>query len=217
MTHLVLSKPDRDVLFTLIHFKEPASNNDLSELAAGIKIEGEQRKRLESHGLISSTNETKPRLKFFYELTELGWAWVEEELAAEAPAKADRTSRVNYPLHNKFASFIQRSGTPLSALFVEEPIETPGDESAEDISDAIVSAYRDNAAHEGDWVPLAELRSALGRYSRAEVDAALESQFREGAIRLIAEVNRKTLTQADRAAAVHAGGEDKHLIRVEQT
>lgn len=217
MTHLVLGKPDRDVLFTLIHFKEPATNNDLGTVAPGVEVEKKQRERLADLGLISFTKVTSPRLQYSYELTDPGWAWVEEELAAAAPAKADRTSRVDYPLHNKLARFLQQNGLTLSALFLEVPTESDEseDEPAEDLAGAIASAYRDNAVNEGDWVPLTLLRIALKNHPRQAVDDALESLFREGRIGLIAEVNRKAMTAEDRDAAVHAGGEDKHLIRAE--
>ena len=65
-----------------------------------------------------------------------------------------------------------------------------------------------------DWVPLTALRAELdGILTREEADAGLVHLFRTGKFGLIAEVNRKSLTPEDRDAAVHAGGEDKHLIR----
>jgi hypothetical protein len=216
MTHLVLGKPDRDVLFTLIHFKEPATNSDLDAIAPKVEVEKAQRERLSEFGLISFTKVTRPRIQYRYELTDAGWAWVEEELAAAPPANADRTSRVDYPLHNRLAAFLQRNGLTLSALFVDGPSDLGDSEEApaEDLAEAIASAYRANAVNKGDWVPLALLRIALKEHPRQALDEALESLFREGRIRLIAEVNRKALTAEDRDAAVHAGGEDKHLIRV---
>jgi hypothetical protein len=65
-----------------------------------------------------------------------------------------------------------------------------------------------------DWVPLTRLRAELeGTLTRGEVDAAIRHLFLNGQFQLIAEVNRKALTPADREAAIYAGGEDKHLIR----
>jgi hypothetical protein len=87
----------------------------------------------------------------------------------------------------------------------------------EDATENIKAAYglHDNLSQPGvDWIPLAKIRAELeGINTREEQDAALTHLFLTGKFRLIAEVNRKALTQEDRDAAVHAGGEDKHLIR----
>jgi hypothetical protein len=83
-----------------------------------------------------------------------------------------------------------------------------------EVAETVKAAYYLVNAGPQDWVPLTALRAELdGVLTREEADAGLIHLFREGKFRLIAEVNRKALTPEDRAAAVHAGGEDKHLIR----
>jgi len=63
------------------------------------------------------------------------------------------------------------------------------------------------------WVGLAELRNQLSGLTRERQDQALMGLLRQGLIRLIPEENQKTITPADRAAAiVLKDGEPKHLI-----
>lgn len=72
-------------------------------------------------------------------------------------------------------------------------------------------AYNAYATETG-WAPLAPIRDSVD-IVREQIDEILTRLFLTGEIRLIAEVNRKALTAEDRDAAIHAGGEDKHLIR----
>lgn len=70
----------------------------------------------------------------------------------------------------------------------------------------------DAYATETGWAPLAPVRDSVD-IVREQIDEILTNLFLAGEIGLIAEVNRKALTQEDRDAAVYAGGEDKHLVR----
>jgi len=63
-------------------------------------------------------------------------------------------------------------------------------------------------------VRLSDLRNALGADSRSDVDKALVDLANSRRVVLLPEENQKTLTQANRAAALRYGGEDQHLIRV---
>lgn len=62
------------------------------------------------------------------------------------------------------------------------------------------------------WVSLTTVRQHLTRWTREEQDAALRLIERLADINLVPESNQKILTQADRAAAVEIGDQDKHLI-----
>jgi hypothetical protein len=70
-------------------------------------------------------------------------------------------------------------------------------------------------ARPGAWVSLTRLRDALSLLSRQEVDDALLRLDLQPATYLIPEANQKTLSAADREAAIHIGGEDKHLLSIE--
>jgi hypothetical protein len=68
----------------------------------------------------------------------------------------------------------------------------------------------------GSWVSIEAVRAKLGGLPRADVDRALDRMIASPDVRLQAELNQKTLTDAQRAAAVDIGGEDRHIIRIFQ-
>jgi hypothetical protein len=78
---------------------------------------------------------------------------------------------------------------------------------------SILAAYRGLALEPDGWVSLTRLRDRMAHVPRADLDDALTALFRDEWIQLIAEVNQKTLTDADRAAALHIVGDDKHLFK----
>ncbi len=88
------------------------------------------------------------------------------------------------------------------------------------IIEAIRADYAANRAHDGQWMPLSWIREGMNtsRFLRADVDAALrelargDSPYRD--IVLEEQVNQKTLTCADRDAAIRVGGRDLTEIRI---
>lgn len=87
-----------------------------------------------------------------------------------------------------------------------------------DIKAAIRSAYNSLASDRtSGWVSLTRLRQNLpAQYDRAEVDQALKEMSRSQEAVLSPDSNQKTLTATDRSAALHMGGEEKHLISIEK-
>jgi hypothetical protein len=76
---------------------------------------------------------------------------------------------------------------------------------------------RAEAGYTGDWLPLHALRARIASYedvtwTRKDVDAALAHLLATHQARLTPESNRKTLTDADHAAAIWLGGQWHHLI-----
>lgn len=78
------------------------------------------------------------------------------------------------------------------------------------------AAYHGLAASPGEWVSLTRLRAELAARGipRAEQDDAIRELARTNDVNLVPENNQKTLTDADRAASIRFGGQDKHLIAV---
>lgn len=84
------------------------------------------------------------------------------------------------------------------------------------VEDAIHHAVAHLAPEPGGYVRLADLRRHIGsHHSRSEVDNSLRMLNRKPGIVLTPESNQKILTAADRAAAVHFGGEDRHYISIQ--
>lgn len=79
----------------------------------------------------------------------------------------------------------------------------------------VSQAFTELAGRPGGWVSLARLRAHLGNPDKAEFDEVLRELSLRSNVYLIPEANSKVLTPEDRAAAVHLGGEDKHLISFE--
>jgi hypothetical protein len=64
-------------------------------------------------------------------------------------------------------------------------------------------------------VGLADLREKLFGVPREAVDAELERMASSQGVHIQAESNQKALTEADRAAAVRFGGDERHLLMIE--
>lgn len=89
-----------------------------------------------------------------------------------------------------------------------QPSSTPGYAEQQ-----VIDAYNEVKSPNG-WAKLANIREGLSGLSREAQDRAITNLADRKNIVLIPEENQKTLTQADRAAAVRYGGEPNHLIRI---
>ncbi len=81
------------------------------------------------------------------------------------------------------------------------------------LEQTIVDTLHQLAAESGAWVSLTRLRNALPTtYTRDAVDTALRNLDRKRAVDIAPESNMRMMTDADRAAALWIGGQDRHLI-----
>lgn len=205
MSNPELGVPERAALLALMTFVSEVSNRDLRG-RYGFTIDGKVRRRLEDLKLITSRRAAGvPGRPFVLELTEAGWRWGREELGAAAPDGAPRAYRLAYGLMNVLDRYIERSGGTMADVF------------AVDVEERIRDAYAGLADAPGAWVRLSRVRERLADLSRDEVDAALRRLDRRPGVLLDPEVNRKTLSDADRAAAVTIGGDDKHVLAIERS
>jgi hypothetical protein len=210
-----LSIPERAALLALMTFVKEASNPDL-RARYGFTIEKEVRQRLQDElGYITATK-TGPNRSFMHELTDEGWRRCREELAEAAPKGAEKGYRVLYGVLRCLDIYLTKSGQKMSDVFllpdahsVTTPLEVP------DVEKRIRATYEDLAARPGAWVSLARLRAVVYELPRHEVDEALLRLDIQPHVYLIAEANQKILTDADRAAAIRIGGENKHLLSIE--
>ncbi|MFI6073814.1 hypothetical protein ACIA5C_19795 [Actinoplanes sp. NPDC051343] len=90
---------------------------------------------------------------------------------------------------------------------VAKPPATPGDR--------IRDVYTDLAGSEGRWIDLTEVRARLDGLPREEVDAALRDLIRDDRVRLEPEPFGHRIGPAEREAAIHIGGEDRHKLWIE--
>lgn len=82
------------------------------------------------------------------------------------------------------------------------------------IEQRIRTAYKELVAQPAGWVALRRLREHLNDIPRDELDKTLYNMDLTPGVFLEPEVNQKTLTDADWAAAIRIGGEEKHLLSI---
>ena len=104
---------------------------------------------------------------------------------------------------------LQRAGVPVA-------YDDAGP-AAPDLRDRIRAAFGALLADSGPWEPhgfvsIRRLRERLPRIPRRDLDAALVRMYEDQEVNLIPQSNQAKLTEADRAAAVRCGGQDKHLF-----
>lgn len=204
-----LTLPERSALLALMTQIREVSNPELAD-ALGVVVDKKVRERLVALGYIRVWQTGRYRA-WMHELTDEGWRRCGDELGSPAPERAPKPTRLQYALTRRFAAFMARSDLRVADIFALD------DESAApavDTTDRIRAAYAELAVEPGAWVSLTRLRHAVADIPRTELDAALLRLVLEPEVRLNPEFNQKTLTAADRAAALRTGGEDVHLMSI---
>ena len=201
-----LSVRERTVLFALLGEARKVSNPELKKLI-GFPLTGEERRRLNDGKLVESEKEGR---SFVHELSEKGWRWCADALAAGAPDGAGSLERGHYLVLGAFARYMDASGLILADVF--SPARA-GD--ATDVAARVTDGYQALAPATGAFVKLRELRLRLADVTRADLDSALTALFTAQRINLIPESHQQALSTADRESAIRVGGEYKHLISIE--
>lgn len=117
-----------------------------------------------------------------------------------------------YAILSGVSRYLEYSGQSLADVFQQRSTDArpkPGD-----IDEIITSAYLSLAGEPGEFVQIRELRARLGDVSRDELDSALERLYRAQQVNLIPQSNQRTLSEADREAALRIGDESKHIISI---
>ncbi|WP_055749529.1 hypothetical protein [Frankia sp. AvcI1] len=217
-----LGTPEKSRLLALMALGGAASNAELRERGA-LPLEGEPRRRVNELGLVTSVK--KGRL-LHHELTEAGWRWCDEELSAAAPARTQPLGRAFYLVLPVIRRFLDRADLSLADFVSLEAIPQfgPTGEAAAieggsvpavaDLETRIRDAYWLLAATPGDWVQLTAVRGRLSGLSRGAVDATLQTMERSPDVHIVPEADQRSLTEADRDAAIRIGGKYKHLLSI---
>src|SRR5262245_1195111 len=198
-----LGIPPKARLFALMAAGGEASNTELG----GIRVTKQTREDLNKAGLITSETKTTPHV---HSLTGNGWDWCARELAeGEVPDRPGSLGRSLYLVFRGFDRHLQRQGLqPRDVFRPGAPVV-----SANGLESHIRDAYQKLAREPREFVRLADLRAEL----REEVDALLKKMSRDRRVYLEPDENRKMLTDADHTAAIRIGGEDNHLIAIEES
>jgi len=216
MTNVSLGLPERSALLALMTFVDKASNPDI-DTRYHFKIEKKVRERLVDEGFITAYQAKELRNAFVHELTDKGWRHCRDELAAGVPKSAEKGYRLLYGVLRCVDAHMTRSRLELADVFVPDGVpESSQARGPVAVDEQIQSAYDSLTSRPGGWVSLTRLRDALSHVSRHEVDEALLRLDLQPRTYLISEANQKTLSAADREAAIRIGGEDKHLLSIER-
>jgi hypothetical protein len=225
----------RSVLLILMAEAVEVANPDLAA-RWGVTLEGAARRHLNDMGLVTSRRVGR---SFTHELTDKGWRWCDDELAAGVPPRAGSAGGALYAVLGGVGRYLQHAGLGLGEVFGaavsagQGPGPAPGDAAApgdatadgsaragggppsDDVEARVRDVYRRLAGAGRDWVSLAAVRAQVADLRPEEVDAVLIRMARRPDVRLAGEPNRKALSDADHAAAVQVGGEDRHLLAIE--
>ena len=207
-----LTLRQRAVLFALLGEARQVANPELEQLI-GVRLDGAERRDLNSRRLVESTRAGRA---FAHELSDAGWRWCAQELAAPPGERASSLERAHYMVFGLFARHLDAAGLTLADIAgptADAPARAPA--SAADLTATIETGYRSLAAAAGEFVSLRELRLRVADRARPDVDAALTAMFTAQRINLIPQSNQQALSDADREAALRVGGEYKHLISIE--
>ncbi|WP_370963091.1 hypothetical protein [Amycolatopsis sp. cg9] len=211
-----LGQKQTAAMFTLMVLGREVSNQELEEVV-GFTLTGTERTGLNKLGYVDS-DRTGPKRSFVHELSESGWAWCEEELAAGGPPPQRGQSPLAaalYVILGRLGEYLRREKLRLADIFAEGEAGLPETTaSGGSLEDRIRVAYRELVKEPRGWVGLVDLRPKLDAPA-AEVDAVLKELSRAGTVHLVPEDNRKALTAADHEAAIRIGGEDNHFVAFE--
>ena len=205
-----LTVRQRAVLFALLSEARQVANPELKELI-GVPLDGAERRQLNDRKLVESV---KLGRAFAHELTDKGWRWCKEELAAAPGERASALERAHHLVFGVFARYLDAAGLSLADIVDANDVDA-NDVGANKTAARIEGGYRSLAAGAGEFVRLRELRLRLPDIPRADLDSALVALFTTQRINLIPQENQQALTDADRESALRIGGENKHLISIE--
>jgi hypothetical protein len=195
-------------LLALMSLAREVSNTELAEIT-GFRLDGEERRQLNELKYVTSRRE-RGNTPYLHELTDQGWAWCANELTEPRPPRPYSFGGALYAVLGGLDRFLKRKNLRLADVFQLDVAI-----SRDQLEAHIRRAYGELASGPGDQVRLADLRPSLNGASRADVDAVLEEMSRTQRVNLFPDSDTKSLTAGDRAAAIHLGNEDNHLIAIE--
>jgi hypothetical protein len=192
--------PERAALIVLALENREIPNPELTK-DYGIELSAAGRTRLNKDGMIKTWKEGR---RLVHRITEAGVDWCEEELTrVEAPARSNALSRAVF----EALRLVLRYGD----VSLVDVLRSAGLESL------IRESYRELRSKPNGWVRLADLRANLDGMGGADVERVLLALTRTGSVHLTPDSDRSAVTDADRAAAIRIGSEDKHLVAIEES
>jgi hypothetical protein len=168
-----------------------------------VRLSPADRDRLNKDGLLLTSKDGR---RYLHRITDEGIDWSMTDLVeGEPPSRSGPLARVYAEVLRRLVQYHQQRGT------LAEAIRSGGLESL------IRAVYRDLSVGSLDWIRLARIRPRLNGADKSEVDDVLLKMMKTGTVHLVPDSNRKVLTEDDHAAAIRIGGEDLHLLAIEES
>lgn len=197
--------PERATLLVLMLNKGEMSNAILRK-EHGVDLPPAGRDKLNKAGLLEST---KVGARYFHKITRAGEDWCEQSiLDVETPPRSSGLVRILFDVLRLYVGFARQNKVRLGDVIGR------GDEPLEDM---IVRVYQELSTRPKEWVRLAQLRPKLNGAEKDEVDQTLLRMLKTELVHLSPDSDRQGLTDADHAAAIRIGKEDKHLVLIEES
>jgi hypothetical protein len=161
------------------------------------------------------------------EVSDNGWAWAEENLAAALPSQSTAGALILQAWLERLQAFMSAKKISLAEIIApsigngfaaeEAPTAPSPYNNYSTLRDRIRSAYKSLAGNTFNRrVLLRDLRSHLSDISRPELDETLLRISREDDATLISLDNQREITSADRDAAIQIGEEQRHILWISQ-
>ncbi len=193
---------EQATLFALMLARTEVGNPDLKN-DYGIELRADKRARLNKDGLIRSW---QVKRRFVHQITDDGIAWCVRELSVvEAPDRSGPLPRLVFEVMHRLPQYLRWRDLDFAEVVNRGSLE-----------ELIRKAYQELSATSGDWVRLARLRPMLDDVDRDAIDDLFPKMIKTGLVHFAPDSNTKALTEVDHAAAIRVGGEDKHLMAIEE-
>jgi DNA-binding MarR family transcriptional regulator len=180
------------------------------------EIEKAEREALKRAGLIES--EERERRAIWLSVTDKGWDWAEQHLAASLPDKTQSGAFVLRAWLTRLQEFLRVRKLRLAQFITAEPelAQTESDPAPSpdhvELRELIRGAYLEIAGGFNRRALLRDLRAKLDVIERSSLDTALKRMQREEEASLMQLDNRLDITEEDRRAALQIGNEPRHIL-----
>ncbi|QSB13059.1 hypothetical protein JQS43_15535 [Natronosporangium hydrolyticum] len=205
-----LTLVQRSVLMILMAEAREVANSELTNHFR-CELKKNFRERLVTAELISARREGQ---RYHLELTEAGWRWGRQQAEVPVPPGLGAGGGAAYALLANVQRGLDRLGISLPEFFSREDPLTHSPANTSELAARARKAYQELVDRPGGWVRLAQLRPLLGAAASDEVDEALLELSDDPQVALAPASDQLALTDADRAAAVWIGNQQKHLISI---
>ena len=181
------------------------SNTEMHKLY-GVRLVSPEYAKLNADGYIVSRTKPSP---YRHTITDKGLKALAEPLTVEQgrPAEGEKRAAKERELH--WAAILAHR--KLEGRPAKSNDRAP---TAIDLDGRVRAAYLEVAGAAGRWIKLADLRAQLSDVSKAELDKTLEQMLGSPDVQLEPEPFGHRIGSAERKAAVHIGGEDRHKLAI---